>query len=374
MEKAVELLDLRIYGGDSERVPTNVSEVNCLCPVCSGEHTSRRCTLNINFDENVFSCARCHFGGGVYHLISYYTKWPLADVEKNLKNGKFKEYKPNNDAVDMASSHEREENAGHALAPLSVRHDVYSEMASMLGLAGNHRAELRRRGLDDNAIDRIGFCSYPKFMSPTVIPKKLVARGLDLRGVPGFGILPNGDWAMARLADGGFLIPNRNGDGMIQGYQIRFDHPSDTTPKYGYFTSSRMMGGTKAGVWCSWAGIDIKSRTKGEPFDVVIIEGPLKAYIVNHITGLNIISVPGVSALTKVPSALQSMSSMGLRKAYIAYDMDSYENKSVAEQLERLRDLLRSLKIDNATLCWDRSYKGLDDYVSSQGFKEKFLV
>lgn len=88
------------------------------------------------------------------------------------------------------------------------------------------------------------------------------------------------------------------------------------------------------------------------PFDVILIEGPLKALIVNDITGCNVISVPGVSALKKVPAALQSMVQFGLREVLIAYDMDSDTNKDVRAQLERLREILDNINIKHRTMRW----------------------
>jgi len=84
---------------------------------------------------------------------------------------------------------------------------------------------------------------------------------------------------------------------------------------------------------------------------------------VNDITGCNVISVPGVSALKKVPAALQSMVQFGLREVLIAYDMDSDTNKDVRAQLERLREILDNINIKHRTMRWDPAYKGLDDWL-----------
>ena len=44
------------------------------------------------------------------------------------------------------------------------------------------------------------------------------------------------------------------------------------------------------------------------------------------------------------------------------------ENKEVAKQLNRLRDILSGLNIPHQTLCWDNNYKGLDDWIVSPQF------
>lgn len=364
MAKAVELLGIRVYGKDGDAVPTDVADINVLCPKCGAEHSNRRLTLNIDFAENVFSCPRCGFSGGVYHLISFYTGWPVRNVEGCIRAGKLQNFKPNENISNLdISSASVSRTEMSPLAPIKQRNEVYRALQDMLTLSATHHDNLRSRGLSEAAIQRIGFRSYPKYLSANVIPQRLINKGLDLRGVPGFGINENGEWSLARLPDSGFLIPNFSGDGRIQGYQVRFDHPNASIPKYGYLTSKGMRAGTKCETWCCWSGRNFATDPTPNPFDVILIEGPLKALIVNDITGCNAISVPGVSALKKVPAALQSMVQFGLREVLIAYDMDSDTNKDVRAQLERLREILDNINIKHRTMRWDPAYKGLDDWL-----------
>lgn len=366
LAQAVELLGVRFGEEDGgEKIPTDVSDINIICPSCGHRHESRRKTLNLNFDENVFSCARCGFSGGVYKFIAFYTGWTEKDVPQHLKKGELANFIPKeegsterDDVVDVS-------NRGRLLAPIVKRDAAYRALLSKLTLAPEHKQDLMRRGLSELDIQSIGFKSVSRFMDPTSLTKKLVTAGIDLRGVPGFGISNAGAWTMARLPDSGYLIPIKNGSGLIQGFQIRFDHPSDTIPKYGYLTSRGMAtGGTRCLPWCNWVGEDYSSEKKYEPFDVIIIEGPLKSYIVNAITGANLLAVPGVSALKQLPRPLQELSERGMRCVYIAYDMDSYSNQDVAAQLNRLREVLNILHIEHRTLSWNESFKGLDDFVT----------
>lgn len=370
MQRAVQLLGIRIYGmsSDSDLVPTDVSQINIMCPCCGDAHTSRRLTMNIDFEKNAFGCPRCSFRGGVYKLISKYTGWKYDEVEARVKAGELGRFTPL--TGDGSEDGRQAEDIGRPIAPLKQRHEVYSAMLDLLKLNDMHRADLMRRGLSEDAIERIGFKTYPKYMDPTVIPKKLIAAGLDLRGVPGFGINNAGEWSLAKLPDGGFFIPSRNGRQMIFGCQVRFDHPNARIPKFGYLASLGMPGGTKASTWWSWAGANIADRPENTPFDVILIEGPLKAYIVHELTGCNVIAVPGVSALKKIPVALQDMIPMGLRCVYIAYDMDQKENVQVANALVRLRGILDSLQIKHETLSWTAEYKGLDDWIVGPEFAE----
>lgn len=370
MAKAVELLGIKIYGDDGGLVPTDVADINILCPNCSGQHTNKRLTLNIDFDSNVFSCPRCNFSGGVYKLISYYTQWPMREVETKLKAGQLKDFRPDEQKASQESSDTPERDLQVPMAPLKQRDEVYRALQSALTLSEAHRKNLLGRGLKPETIERIGFRTYPKYLPANVIPTRLINKGLDLRGVPGFGINENGEWSLAKLPDNGFLIPNFSGDGLIQGFQVRFDHKSASIPKYGYLTSKGMRAGTRCDTWCCWAGRPFASAANGEikaePFDVILIEGPLKAIIVNDITGANVLSVPGVSALKRVPAALQTMIPYGLREVLIAYDMDSETNPHVRQQLERLRDILSDIGVKHRTLRWDAEQKGLDDWLLAQ--------
>ena len=56
MEQAVKALGLRVAGEGSEMIPTDVSSINILCPGCAKNHSSRRFTMNIDYEKNLFGC------------------------------------------------------------------------------------------------------------------------------------------------------------------------------------------------------------------------------------------------------------------------------------------------------------------------------
>lgn len=381
MAKAVELLGLRVDGPNSPLVPTDIDEVNITCPCCGASHSSGRRTLHLDFVDDWFSCPRCNFNGRVYKLVSHYTGWPYKEVEQRLRKGELQNYVPSEHDGDISEQDQERAWFREHIAPVAQRHAVYEALLEELTLSDEHRKSLRARGLSDEAIDRIGFKTLSRFALSDVIPQKLVARGLSLLNVPGFGFWDN-RWQLADRKDTGFLIPSRNGGGLIEGFQIRYDHPSDSIPKYAALSSTGKDYGTKTVPWVSCVGDEIYARVralatpegqakKWPPFDIVLIEGPLKAYIVNHITGAFVLAVPGVSALKMVPSALQALQKVGLRHVYIAYDMDAYTNEQVKSQLDRLCKALTALDFGYSILRWDAKHKGLDDYVTgSQHFAE----
>jgi hypothetical protein len=122
-----------------------------------------------------------------------------------------------------------------------------------------------------------------------------------------------------------------------------------------------MEKGTGCEGWCSWSGMNVREATT--PFDVVVTEGPLKGFIVHELTNANVIAVPGVSVLKKLPPVLKELNQLGLRKVVIAYDMDALSKIEVSNQLTRMREMLDDLELPHQTLMWDQNYKGLDDWL-----------
>lgn len=223
-----------------------------------------------------------------------------------------------------------------------------------------------KRGLSEEQIEKFGYKSTPLFVEPTSIPKKLLAEGHNLNGVPGFGLNSAGIWSTAKTPNG-FFVPGRNAFGLIQGFQIRADNPSDRIPRYGYFSSKKMSSaGVQCSTWCHWAGPALNTLDSSKmPFDVLIIEGWLKGDVCYALTGSYFLCVPGVSAFGKVFDALANIKKRGyLRDVYIAYDMDSYENIDVAKQLIGLFYLLKKNGYNVKIMQWNKEFKGLDDWLS----------
>ena len=364
LQEAVTLLGVTIdnqpmQADRSNAVPTDVSDIYVTCPCCSGAHASLRRTLNLDFSKNLFNCPRCSFGGNVNDFIAYYTGWDCGEVTERIKKGELGETSAQTgvaaESVDVGASVK-------PLAPIGKRNDVYQAMLDLLTLSESHMEHLIRRGLSEEEIIRLRYRSTPTYVSASSLPKQLVTSGYDLRGVPGFGLDKKGNWSMEKTPSG-FLVPGRNGAQLIQGFQIRADHPSDRIPKYGFFSSKKMTAGTNASTWCHWAGDNLLQRTSNTSFDVIIIEGWLKGDIAHFFTGSNFLCVPGVNSLNKAIHALVAMRKMGLRDVLIGYDMDAYENEQVAKQLLRLWFLLKENGYHARVLYWDKEFKGLDDWL-----------
>ncbi len=330
--------------------PTNGnSSYYVKCPCCDEKESQRH--LNINLRKDVFRCPRCGVSGGVFDLYSLYTGTPRDKAYKeickrlNTKTQVSKENIKTNLAEQQAQTNE------YPLNDIEIRHATYTAMLGLLSLAPDHRENLLGRGLTDEDIIRLGYKSTPVAGMRT-IAKQLLSDGHYLAGVPGFYRTNSGEWTFIHDSRG-ILMPVRNKDGLIQGLQIRRD--SSDKRKYRWVSSGDRPDGCKAESWTHLSG--------GVMPIMLITEGPLKADVINALTGMTIIAVPGVNALTHLKTTLSELKSEGLREVKTAFDMDYITNKHVQDALESLMALLDVNGFKYSTYLWDPNYKGLDDYI-----------
>lgn len=96
---------------------------------------------------------------------------------------------------------------------------------------------------------------------------------------------------------------------------------------------------------------------------LVLTEGPMKADVINALTGLTVLAVPGVNTLTQLELTLTELRSEGLDEIKTAFDMDFATNHHVQNGYNNLLQLLGDMGFRYGTYLWDPAYKGLDDYI-----------
>lgn len=321
------------------------------CPCCDEKPYKKH--LNINLKKEVFRCPRCGVSGGIFDLYSLYTGIPRDQVLRSLVDrlGTPSQLKRPKIKVEPMSN---DFGVECPITDIESRHATYSALLDKLSLAKDHRENLLRRGLKEADIERLGYKTTP-VVGMASIAKKLQMDGLYLAGVPGFYRSASGAWTFMQERRG-ILIPVRNADGLIQGLQIRRDNAQRR--KFRWFSSTQQKDGCKAEGWTHFAG-EISSQ-------LILTEGPMKADIINALSGLTVLAVPGVNSLTHLQITLETLRERGLREIKTAFDMDFSTNIHVQNGFNHLLALLDEMGFRFGTYIWDPRYKGLDDFIWAQ--------
>lgn len=341
--EAVQLLGINC---DTRRISTYIQ-----CPVCGKARTKK---MNLNFAKDVYRCAKC---GDKAQLteggpLSF---WMLMTGIQDPKEAARDYYERlGNPAKPIAvKTKEQAEFKEEPMAPIEVRSLTYELLLSLLPLRERHRNSLKERGLTSKQIKEFEYKSTPQ--DPKAITGRLLLKGASLENVPGFYKDEDGTWTMSDYGSG-IMIPQRNSRGQIQGFQIRLDNPGKGG-KYIAFSSRDENAGTGAKAF-----VHFREGVRGCE-EVIITEGALKADVISSLSGYPVLSVPGVNSLKRLPRALNALLDKDLCRVRIAYDMDLKENEHVQKARKKLEALLRHLNIPYRSMCWDETYKGLDDYL-----------
>ena len=219
--------------------------------------------------------------------------------------------------------------------PLAQRHEVYTDMLSLLTLSAEHRENLRERGLSDDRIDQNQYRSMPQ-------------------GIPGFRT-SYGEWTLS--GPNGFLIPVRDKDGLIQGMKIRLDE-GEPGRKYRWLSSRNAPNGTRSYSWTHVTGNTASKRA-------YITEGPLKGDVASYLDNDALfVCIGGVFALHGLKDTLISL---GVTEAVEAMDMDQMTNPQVRRAIQAIRREVQSIRgIRYSKYVWNPAYKGIDDYYLSR--------
>lgn len=324
------------------------SSFNVRCPCCDDGRDKH---LNINVVKEVFRCPKCGISGGMLGLYSLYTNVPVnkAGAMIRAKMGiTDSSYQPKRrEPINVHREMEKE----YPITDVETRHATYSALLGCLSLSKDHKENLLRRGLTETEISRLGYKTTP-VMGMTSIARQLLSAGLYLAGVPGFYRNEKDEWTFAN-DNRGILIPVRDEEGRIQGLQIRLDNVGKR--KFRWMSSTDRKDGCRAEGWTHFSGIPSET--------LVLTEGPMKADVINALSGWTVLAVPGVNALKKLKASLETLRAKGLKRVQTAFDMDMLTNPNVKNGFEELLALLDEMDFTFGTYLWDPRYKGLDDYL-----------
>lgn len=326
-------------------IKDNGDELIYRCPFC-GDKSGH---LYVNPAKNVYHCVRCGEGGYAVGMVAKLFSVSKSEAARMLNNKTkalifgygIKERHPK-----KLEGKQEQEN----IASIEVRHKVYSTLLDIFELSKKHKENLLKRGLPEHIIERNGYKTLETDPKIRKVICRYLAKIFDLSKVPGFYKDDSGEWDY--IDTEGFLIPVRDIKGRIQGLQIRRD--TEENGKYRWFSASK-KGGQKAKNFVHVSfGLNHKDS-------VVITEGPLKADIASYYTDYTFLAVPGVSSWREAVKVLGDMK--GIRKVFVAFDMDYKTNTAVEKCLKDLNKELVSKGYKTKILTWDPRFKGIDDYV-----------
>lgn len=340
----ISMEDLVMALGLLPRITKATEDITC--PNCGHK------TLHFDFRDQVFACPVCSgVGGGVMDAWAFFRgiEAPSKKEARKLAKKDLETYFGNNPKpkprkkVDYIKSSE--------IAPLSERNAFYRKIIDNLSLSEEHRKNLKKRGLNDEQINKTMIKTYRRI--PSWELQKLFPNE-DISKYPGFYMRNNKPY-MANLGDG-MLIPEMTVDGNVQGFQIRRDTDD---PKRRYMTfSSDKQGGSAGKTFTHYSNQYGKSVE-----EVIITEGPLKGTIINYLSGIPTVAIPGVNSQKYLTPVLKDLKEKGLKKIIICFDMDYYTNPNVQNALGNLRKKLSDLEIPFVQYKWNSEYKGFDDYL-----------
>ena len=342
-----------LLGLKSKKVGHN--EYKYPCPNCGGKYS---------FEANdVFGhCFGCDIN---LNYQSYYAKW---------RNITLKEAKQE---ILSATGHQviiQEKEDEIPIANITIRNRVYSSLLSSLSLTKAHMSNLVSRGLSEEQIRTLGYKSFPTNKKDRVkITKDIIHSGTSVTGVPGFYMEDDGTPTLC-YRKRGILVPYRDYNNLVQGFQVRKDNSvlkvdkdGEKENKYDWITSKGRQGGCASKAYVHFACDFYYDFAAGveKPFladTIFITEGAMKADIIHFLSGKPVLAVAGVNALLDLPKVLKQLKG-SVKKIVNCYDMDYLTNKHVAKACEKLQKMIEEEGFAFERLTWDEKYKGYDDYL-----------
>ena len=275
------------------------------------------------------------------------------------------------------------------IADIVIRDKTYHSLLSNLTISKRHINDMRNRGMELDTVKKLEYKSYylGSQKSRVEITQKILNSGASIDGVPGFYLNDDdkssyyGRYTFCWRKQG-ILVPYRDCEDRIQGFQLRKDNDKlekdedgKLENKYDWISSKGKKKGSGAKGFvhfaCDFYG-DYKTKKKKPILDteLMITEGAMKADITHAITGLPVIAIPGVEILDGLDEVLDYLKSNGVKKILNAFDMDYLTNKNVQRAQDKLQKMIEKKGLEYSRLKWDSNYKGIDDYVLARKLRK----
>lgn len=318
-------------------------------------------------------CADCPAGGRGGKLDLYVLYHNCADRSEAFKEV-VATMEGNEAAVEKRRQEAPVEKKLEPNADPDTLDKTYTAFLDMLSLSREHRKDLVNRGVKPEDIEKMGFKSLPQ-NGITSIPKKLIAQGFTIQGVPGF--FTDKNTPKMNLGGSGYFIPYRDENGKIVGLQIRYDivFTDDMSEKeikdlkkrrYRWFTSSGMDSGAAA------QNVPFYGIPKTEQKETVYAtEGGLKATVAQSLSGGWFVAIPGVNCYSAWNTLLDWLKEQNVTTIVDAFDSDRADKKEVASSIAKLHKIASEKGLEMKTWDWGTEHKGVDDYLLARKIKKE---
>lgn len=338
------------------------------CPICG----DRRGKLGLYPEIDTWRCYHCGECGGMLALYGKAHGIGNSEAYQEICNAlevgaPGREYTPKAKVETVPDAPQTQR-----ASPQEI-HRTLTVLLTMLTLSPAHREHLRaKRGLTDEQIQGFGFKSTPPAYQCRAVAAQLLKQGCTVEGIPGFYLDGGGRWrAKFYQRTSGIVIPLRGVDGLLQGLQIRLDHPikkvGDPPEKSGIkylpFTSTGKPMGVTSGNPIHFVG-DPSSRV------VYVTEGALKADIAHALTGRTFAATVGVNNTKGLDELFAFLRRNGTEEIVEAEDMDKFCNPNVSRGASKVHELALKNGLKCRRLVWNPNYKGIDDWLLALRRKE----
>ena len=332
-------------------IPASAHNPCLVCGDVSGDcRTSQR-------DSDYFQC-RTHSGARKFEIINGFKNIGATSCGDW---GQFKLDKASAQLTDSEQAAQRAKRAAEKveenqllLSGLDVeeRHAAYSQLTAQLNLHSADRDDLQRRGLSAATIQQ--------FVS--IEPWQRLTQPIDRR-------TPCSDGSKLLTPHTGYLVPSKDLQGRITGFQIRNRDVSPTAPKY---------------PWLSTAGRPAKlcngelplTFVEGDRSVVNFTEGLLKPMVAAELFGQAVIGAAG-GQFAGSPEQLKAwLTQLKPNRLILCPDGGAYKNASVMRQYRALADLLAGFGHELEVRRWGQFTKadGDVDEISLEKFNSAVIL
>lgn len=323
------------------------------CPFCH-----KKAALHIALNKNIWNCMSCQMKG------SYKSGGGLTELYGKFYNLSNQEaYHAICDQLVVQSDHTCAEKNDEKIQKASPRERdrAYRALLSMLSLSDCHRENLKKRGLDDESIEKYMYRSVP-ITGYQNLMNSITQYHIRLNGVPGF-YTKDGAWRinLGKYA-AGIFCPIIDREGYIVAMQIRLDRPMDGR-KFIWLSSDGKENGCSCGSPVHFAG-DPLAKT------ILLTEGSMKANVAHELSGKlfrtpsSFVAVTGVSQFNSIKQLFKDLKDYGCEVVYDCLDMDKFQNPNVYRALQKIYEIAFSIGLTIKPYRWVTiigSGKGLVD-------------